>query len=367
LAQAQAQAQKQQQVNPAPVPVPEAPTAKNTKKKGGGNMKCSRDELETLLDALEEVMPIGKVDWEKVESMCNLQVPEERERTLLKLQNQCNTLCSKRPPTGNPNCPPEVKCAKRISYKIKDKAGCEALASDAPPRFESETAEDVARGQTNGTKKMAAAAAAAAAVSTPTYKKVNKSRSDTSDLSEAFLATERIQAEREQRRDDRSHAESKQWMQLAVNGASAFALAIAGKKVPDHAVGAMLPSPFADDGTSTVSSDSDISFNTCLKRRKMKKKARKQKEKHSKVLSDRKKRVAKNACSKVLEHDSHSDNELTHDLCGKPILTQREHGKEEDEDDEDNGGGEQAAKQTEKEVEKKGLCEEVVNKNINVN
>jgi len=124
---------------------------KKPKAKGGSFNKA---ELDNLLDVIEKILPIGKVDWEKVESMHSENVPEERERSLTKIRNQHNTPCAKKPPAGDPDCPPHVRRAKRLSYKIRDRAGCEAIQTGtAPPNFQDTggTGADVARGTSNGT------------------------------------------------------------------------------------------------------------------------------------------------------------------------------------------------------------------------
>lgn len=278
-------------------PAPKKGGKKSPAKKknaGGGSMKCTRDEVDLLLTTIEEILPIGKLDWERVENTHNLQVIESRERTLTKLRNQHNTLCSKKPPTGDPDCPPNVRRAKRISYKIKDRAGCEALQTGtAPPRFDRDNAAGVATGAANSNSKTEAAALASACAAATTataagFRGTNKRKSDTAELLEAFLASEKLQAERERRREERSREDSKQWMQLAITTANTFVQAFRKKNIPGNLLPALLPDAPMSDSSATVDSDSDVSMKEYLLRKRLKRKSQGARKRYAKNLSEKK-------------------------------------------------------------------------------
>jgi hypothetical protein len=100
--------------------------APNNQGAGGGKMHYRDDELNDLMDIMEELLPIGKYEKEKVAERYNMMHPT-RPREYPNLMTQFNKFASKKPPTGNPDCPPLVRRAKRILKKIRNKAGIACL------------------------------------------------------------------------------------------------------------------------------------------------------------------------------------------------------------------------------------------------
>jgi len=173
-----------------PAPKKAAATAKAKETKDGGNLKCTDAENFLLLDVIEDVLPIGKFPWDHVGARCNRDVAKNRPRAVENLRKRFNVFVNKKPPAGDPDCPPIVKCAKRIDKEIKSKAGLEAVHEGAPPPdFESgEAGSAVAGGMANGN-------------GDATNKRTQK-KTDSFNLMAAFLQTDKAQAERKAKRDD---------------------------------------------------------------------------------------------------------------------------------------------------------------------
>jgi hypothetical protein len=85
--------------------------------------KCKRGakflivELECLLDVIDDIIPIGNPDWERVWDKHVFNFPT-KERTLESLKRKFQELANKKIPTGDPYCPPHIRNAKRIYRKI---------------------------------------------------------------------------------------------------------------------------------------------------------------------------------------------------------------------------------------------------------
>jgi hypothetical protein len=78
----------------------------------------SQAEVTLLLDLIEELKPSGgSATWQMVEYWFNEEWDGD-ERNVQSLRNKFKTLYSALPKTGDPNCPPEVRRAKRIKNAI---------------------------------------------------------------------------------------------------------------------------------------------------------------------------------------------------------------------------------------------------------
>lgn len=89
------------------------------RKKGRGNY--SHMELNSLLDTMEDILPIGSEEWQRVVEQHNENYPSSG-RDAESIRRKYATLHRKKVPTGDPMCPLEVKKAKRIKYQIGAKA-----------------------------------------------------------------------------------------------------------------------------------------------------------------------------------------------------------------------------------------------------
>ena len=93
----------------------------NQKPRGPG---YSSEETDILLTSIQDVLPIGPLDWEKVVQMHTDQFPG-MGRDLQSVRRKFNKLQASRVPTGDPNCPPAVRTAKRIHREIEEKMDAE--------------------------------------------------------------------------------------------------------------------------------------------------------------------------------------------------------------------------------------------------
>ena len=99
-------------------------TATDAAKKKAGGRKAgtgnyTREELTHLLDILERRLPIGPEEWEACVLDHTAVYPGRDEASI---RRKYNSLHRKTIPTGDPTMPPEVRQAKRIKYKLADKA-----------------------------------------------------------------------------------------------------------------------------------------------------------------------------------------------------------------------------------------------------
>jgi hypothetical protein len=88
------------------------------KKQGAG---VSHKEVGSLLDVIEEVLPLGQGEWDTVERQHHSMYPDAG-RTRDALKQKFAKLHLKKIPTGDQNCPPEVRRAKSIYKEMKKKA-----------------------------------------------------------------------------------------------------------------------------------------------------------------------------------------------------------------------------------------------------
>ena len=125
---------------------------------GGGDMKYKDEELEYLWCLCEETIPMGKYEWEHIATRYNKQFPS-RPRQEKSLRGQLNAYAKQKPPTGDPDCPPFVKRAKRIMNKIRERAETdilddpEALANHELPAIGGESAKKTVATGSKGNRK----------------------------------------------------------------------------------------------------------------------------------------------------------------------------------------------------------------------
>ena len=84
-------------------------------------MNFSSTEIEALFGSIEEFLPIGSYEWDKVEKDHHEVFPE-LDRTKDTLKRKFKELYQKKIPTGDPSCPPEVRKAKILNRYIIEKA-----------------------------------------------------------------------------------------------------------------------------------------------------------------------------------------------------------------------------------------------------
>ena len=91
-------------------------TPASMKKKRGGRVKgClsySNSQVESLLDLMEQYLPVGTQEWEYIANEYSSAHPRPL-RDVASLRRKFNTLAKKKTPTGNPSCQPFVCWAKK--------------------------------------------------------------------------------------------------------------------------------------------------------------------------------------------------------------------------------------------------------------
>ena len=77
----------------------------------------SLEEIDSLLDLIEDELPISATLWENIQRSHLSRYPDQR-RGVDSIKRKFKELYSKRVKTGDPNCPQEVRRAKRLRHQI---------------------------------------------------------------------------------------------------------------------------------------------------------------------------------------------------------------------------------------------------------
>ena len=77
----------------------------------------SREELDSFLDSVEDILPLSTTQWESVLEIHSARYPD-KGRTVDSLKRKFKELHIKRIPTGDPHCPPAVRRAKQLRNAI---------------------------------------------------------------------------------------------------------------------------------------------------------------------------------------------------------------------------------------------------------
>jgi len=96
----------------------------SSKKQRGGQFDTK--ELRSFFNTMEKILPIGFREWEVVLKQHNEQW-SAKEREVRGLRQKFNRLNASKLPTGDPNCPWDVKWAKQLKRKIDEKADANLL------------------------------------------------------------------------------------------------------------------------------------------------------------------------------------------------------------------------------------------------
>ena len=96
-------------------------TRTTTCKRAGSGPRFSIPELESMLATIEEYLPMGPEEWEFVADSHSLEFPA-MNREASSLRRKFQALYNLQVPTGDPTCPPHVWQAKRLRYKIEERA-----------------------------------------------------------------------------------------------------------------------------------------------------------------------------------------------------------------------------------------------------
>ena len=87
----------------------------NRTKRGAGYCQI---EIDSLLDLLEEHLPLSTTEWERIEHLHRCRFPAE-DRTQESLKRKFQDLYRTKAPTGDPNIPNDVRRAKEILKKMQ--------------------------------------------------------------------------------------------------------------------------------------------------------------------------------------------------------------------------------------------------------
>ena len=94
-------------------------TAKAKKKKTKRGRGFSLNEIDLLLELAEKYLPLTIDAWNSIERDFRTYFPE-MDRDAKSLKRKFDELCHTKAPTGDPNCPPNVRRAKHIKKTIND-------------------------------------------------------------------------------------------------------------------------------------------------------------------------------------------------------------------------------------------------------
>jgi hypothetical protein len=89
-----------------------------------------------MFDVVEEILPFGANQWEAAAVHFNVQLPIHfTPRTAESMKTKYNKFKAVQKPTGDPDCPPNVRRAKRIQYAIERAMGVANFqqSSDSEP------------------------------------------------------------------------------------------------------------------------------------------------------------------------------------------------------------------------------------------
>jgi hypothetical protein len=213
--------------------------------------KFRAPELDALMDIVEAILPIGKLEWDKVGAKYNTKF-KHRRRIVRNLRNKFNSFANKKAPTGDPDCPPLVRRAKRITELIKSKAGMAVITSgnqrDAPA-----IDPPVVASKRNASKVIA---------QPPSKKNRVSSGSNAERFLEAFLISEKMQAKREAKDEKMRHAERQETMRLMMGTMASLAAAFAGGKSIDAPAGMDMPKSTSKIDSTFEINSSDSAFSS---------------------------------------------------------------------------------------------------------
>lgn len=87
-------------------------------------------DVGVLLDAVQEVLPLGGNGWEKVQQIFSRNQAITTARDADACKRKFIALKNHRKPTGDPDCPPNVVRAKRLQREIDSHASVQKIGSD---------------------------------------------------------------------------------------------------------------------------------------------------------------------------------------------------------------------------------------------
>ena len=119
-----------------------APTSSTGSRSRGKKKNFTQDELLNLFSIMEDIKPIGPDEWEKVINEHSVMYPGRDVDSIRRKFINCHR---KKVPTGDPDCPEEIRLAKRVKYLIGDRAnlgGGQEEYDMETNRFDTNVADD---------------------------------------------------------------------------------------------------------------------------------------------------------------------------------------------------------------------------------
>ncbi|ETM00368.1 hypothetical protein L917_02903, partial [Phytophthora nicotianae] len=104
-----------------------------SKSKSDRGKSWTGPELNRMLTAVEDILPLGGNEWDVVAGRYGKELPREfSERDVDAIKRKFLALKNALKPTGDPSCPEEVVRAKRAYYRMESRSGVEAFEDTAP-------------------------------------------------------------------------------------------------------------------------------------------------------------------------------------------------------------------------------------------
>ena len=200
---------------------------------GGGDLKYTKVEIDALMDICEDIIPMGKNEWERITNRYNKLFPS-RPRQEKSLRGQLNSYAKQKPPTGDRDCPPLVARAKKVMKKIQERAEIDML-------------EDPAALARHELPVVSGGDSAKKSVVSATSSRGNRKQKRSQDFLEYIKASERRQAKREERQYN-----------FAIGALSTIVTAITGKQIPSLSMPQSNDNDNLSDGDDNDLSDSDL-------------------------------------------------------------------------------------------------------------
>ena len=218
--------------------------------RAGSGPRFTIAELEHLNESIQAVLPLGPEEWETVAVMQG-EIYPNFNRCSMNLKRKFKEMYKSSMPTGDPNCPPHIRAAKRLHFQIQERSDADNLDGEEvdlaidlmPDEDNSDNNNNDIDNNSNNVEDTEAqqrrlfGATARPLVRTPVSTRAARYSSRSSDITDAVLASFQSiarseAAEREERRLDRLDRERQGRMQTmmmmalisAVNPAAATAM-----------------------------------------------------------------------------------------------------------------------------------------------
>jgi hypothetical protein len=114
--------------------VPQPPPKKKPKPSSARGVGYSKDEVDNLLCIIDDVLPVGPDQWTKVLDL-HAEKFGDQCRDNISIKRKFAKLAKSTCPTGDPNCPADVRFAKRIHREIVKKMDAAAEVEDSEIGF----------------------------------------------------------------------------------------------------------------------------------------------------------------------------------------------------------------------------------------